>query len=258
MRRNHAFTLVELLVVIGIIALLIAMLLPALHRARSAAVMTKCMSNHRQVMQAMLMYVNDNRGRLPPQSHNELVTPPYGLSYWYSDRILGKYLSAVHLKTSDASTKNTAPVTLCPALPVPTALDNVATGFDHWVGIGIVACYDCGWLRTSIASANVSYARIRDASRLLMFVDVNQDSSSAPGRSVLFEQFYEGDASPRSWAGSKRSVAYRHNHQTVASFADGHTESFRTGDMNQNSPTANKFQGLDAALRAGLVKYKIN
>ena len=61
----HAgFTLVELLVVIAIIAVLVAILLPRLNRARAAARTTMCLSNLRQVGLAALTYVNDNRGRL--------------------------------------------------------------------------------------------------------------------------------------------------------------------------------------------------
>src|SRR5881394_1632007 len=63
--RNRAFTLVEVLVVIGIIALLIAILMPSLNRARAAARRVQCMSNQRQLAHAWLMYVDEFNGYLP-------------------------------------------------------------------------------------------------------------------------------------------------------------------------------------------------
>ncbi len=65
MRKNQAFTLVELLVVIGIIALLISILLPALNRARASANNVKCLSNLRSIGQAIVIYTTQNKGTLP-------------------------------------------------------------------------------------------------------------------------------------------------------------------------------------------------
>jgi prepilin-type N-terminal cleavage/methylation domain-containing protein len=62
---RRAFTLVELLVVIGIIALLIAVLMPALRRAREQANAAACSSNQRQIMMAFLMFANEHKGHLP-------------------------------------------------------------------------------------------------------------------------------------------------------------------------------------------------
>ena len=61
--KVKAFTLVELLVVIAIIALLVSILLPALHKARRQAKLTICMSNLRQVVTGLLVYASENDGQ---------------------------------------------------------------------------------------------------------------------------------------------------------------------------------------------------
>ena len=68
--QRQGFTLVELLVVIGIIAVLVAMLLPALNAARRQARTVQCASNMKQIAMAMLMYANADKGKLIPTQIN--------------------------------------------------------------------------------------------------------------------------------------------------------------------------------------------
>lgn len=87
-RRSAAFTLVELLVVISIIALLIAILLPSLERAKEVASRIKCLSSTRQVKIATAAYQNDNRGWFP-RSGPEWNAPTYGVHHTL---VVGNYI----------------------------------------------------------------------------------------------------------------------------------------------------------------------
>jgi prepilin-type N-terminal cleavage/methylation domain-containing protein/prepilin-type processing-associated H-X9-DG protein len=135
-QSRRAFTLVELLVVIGIIAVLIGVLLPALSSARRQAASLKCLSQLREIGLAFKLYANDSKDFFPvarqdyPDKGGSAVsdTLPGPANYYWSDEVL-KYVSKAGTRIQDSATGGTNG-------SIGETQKSVLWGCPAWVGRG--------------------------------------------------------------------------------------------------------------------------
>lgn len=207
MKQKKRFTLIELLVVIAIIAILAAMLLPALGSVKESGKQTQCINNIRQVGMSAQRYADDNKSWFP---HGNYTTNANYL-FWSRDiaGCMGSYIS----KTQGSSGISDAdPILICPKGSRKA-------------------------LKKIVSTENFSYSFNRYLASSGDWIGENRDKVKNPaGRMLLSECGYDdwkskppaSGSGTRGWATHQQSrqyyTAFRHNKKATVSYVDGHIQ----------------------------------
>ena len=203
---KRTFTLIELLVVIAIIAILAAMLLPALSKARAKARFANCMSNQKNLAMAVTLYVDDNKDTFPHESV-EGTRAPSTIGDKYANWVV---LTAPYVGDNTTQATQVKKIHFCPA----DTINNAQNGSQRGT-YGINA---------NVSSRSRSMVKSASATMLLS----GSGSNTANGNFFTFVM--------PTYMNAYKDVMYpqmeaRHGDNAPAAYIDGHVSSFKLAQM---------------------------
>lgn len=226
---RRAFTLIELLVVIAIIAILAALLLPALSTAKARGQQLACVNNLKQLALGWQMYANDNEGKVA-----ENTPERFGNNPWV----------AGNLKTPGDATNQTF-IRQGKLFPYANQLATYRCPSDPSQSQGVprVRSYAMnGWMGSRYMETNPGQGGFRT------FVKDSETSAAGPATLWVLADEHEGSIDD-GWFlvtmnDSQPFASYpaiRHQHGYNLNFADGHAESFKLRDPTSRFPVSRGF-----------------